>query len=50
MHLVKWVPALARDIFNTAKTPFYKGIAAITAEFVAMNLSSADDILNQLKG
>ncbi len=50
MHLAKWVPGLVRDILNNARTPFYKGIAALTKEFIEMNLSATDDILNQLKG
>ena len=50
MHLAKWVPELVRDIFDTARTPFYKGIAALTKEFIEANLSATDDILNQLKG
>ena len=49
MHLAKWVPGLVRDIFNTARTPFYKGIAALTKEFIEINLSATEDILNQLK-
>ena len=49
MHLAKWVPGLVRDILNNARTPFYKGIAALTKEFIEMNLSATDDILNQLK-
>jgi len=50
MHLAKWVPEMVRDIFDTARTPFYKGIAALTKEFIEMNLSATDDILKQLRG
>ena len=49
-HLVKWVPKLIRDIYDTGRTPFYKGVAALTGEFIEMNLSTTKDILNQLKG
>ena len=49
-HLVKWVPKLIRDIYDTGRTPFYKGVAALTGEFIEMNLSNTKDILNQLKG
>lgn len=48
-HLLKWVPMLVKDILDTARTPFYKGIAALTTEFIEMSLSAADDILGQLK-
>jgi TorA maturation chaperone TorD len=50
MHLAKWVPELVRDIFDTARTPFYKGIAALTKEFIEINLSITNDILNQFRG
>jgi TorA maturation chaperone TorD len=49
MHLAKWVPKLIKDIFDTARTPFYKGMAALTREFIDINLSATNDILNQLK-
>jgi putative dimethyl sulfoxide reductase chaperone len=48
-HLNKWVPLLVRDIIASARTPFYKGIAALTKEFLEMNLSATTGILNQLK-
>ena len=28
-HLAKWIPKFVKDILNTGKTPFYKGIAAV---------------------
>jgi len=49
-HLTKWIPKLIQDIYETAQTPFYKGIAALTGEFIDMSLSAADDTLDQLKG
>lgn len=50
MHLVKWVPKLVKDILNTARTPFYKAIAVLTKEYIAMDLSATDDLLKQLRG
>ena len=49
-HLVKWVPKLVKDILNAAQTPFYKAIAVLTKEYLEIDLSATDDLLNQLKG
>ncbi len=48
MHLIIWVPGLVKDISNTAETPFYKGIAALTKEFIEINILATEDVLNQL--
>ena len=48
-HLVKWVPKLVKDIVNTAKTPFYKAIAVLTKEYIEMDLSATQDLLEQLR-
>jgi TorA maturation chaperone TorD len=49
-HLTRWVPNLVKDILQTSRTPFYKGIAVLTGEFLNISLSATDEILNQLKG
>jgi TorA maturation chaperone TorD len=49
-HLTRWVPNLVKDILQTSHTPFYKGIAVLTGEFLNISLSATDEILNQLKG
>ena len=48
-HLNKWAPMLVKDILDTGKTPFYKGLAVLTKEYLAMNVSINDEILKQLK-
>ncbi len=47
-HLIKWMPKLAKDILNTGKTPFYKAIAVLTKEYLEMDLSATEDLLDQL--
>jgi len=49
-HLVKWVPKLVKDILSTAQTPFYKAIAVLTKEYIEMDLSATEDLLEQLRG
>ena len=34
LHLSKWVPTLVKDIMDASRSPFYKGIAALTNEFI----------------
>jgi TorA maturation chaperone TorD len=50
LHLLKWAPALVRDIMDSGRTPFYKGIAALTAEYLEMSLAATGGMLKQLKG
>jgi putative dimethyl sulfoxide reductase chaperone len=50
LHLSKWVPALVKDIMDASRSPFYKGIAALTNEFIFTTLSASENILEQLKG
>jgi len=47
-HLGKWVPKFVQDIINTAKTPFYKGIAAITRDYIEMDLAVIDDLMKRV--
>ncbi len=49
-HLIKWVPKLVKDVLQYSHTPFYKGIAVLTDEFLKISLSSADDILKGIGG
>ena len=49
-HLAKWFPKLLRDILKTARTPFYKAIAVLTNEYIEMDISATEDLLQQLKG
>lgn len=49
-HLVKWVPKLVKDILDTGKTPFYKAMAVLTKEYLEMDLSATEDLLEQLRG
>jgi TorA maturation chaperone TorD len=47
-HILKWFPSLIRDILQLSTTPFYKGIAAFTGEFIEMDLSLTEQTLAQL--
>jgi len=49
-HLIKWVPKLVKDIIDTGKTPFYKAMGILTGEYIEMDLSVIDDLLEQLRG
>ena len=49
-HLIKWVPKLVKDILNTGQTPFYTSIAVLTKEYIEMDLSATEDILDQVMG
>jgi len=49
-HLIKWVPNLVKDVLQYSHTPFYKGIAVLTDEFLNISLSAADDILKGIGG
>ena len=49
-HLIKWVPNLVKDVLQYSQTPFYKGIAVLTDEFLNISLSAADDILKGIGG
>jgi len=49
-HLMKWVPNLVKDVLQYSHTPFYKGIAILTEEFLNISLSAADDILKGIGG
>lgn len=47
-HLLIWVPKLVKDITNVAQTPLYKGIGALTQEFIQIDLSVIKGILEQM--
>ena len=49
-HLAKWVPKFVRDVLNTGKTPFYKGIAAVTRDYIEMDLAVTNDLLKRVRG
>jgi TorA maturation chaperone TorD len=44
-HLLVWVPAFCRDVQQAAETGFYRGLALITAEHLAMESETVDDLL-----
>jgi TorA maturation chaperone TorD len=45
-HLLVWVPDFCQDVQQAAKTGFYKGIAQITAEHLAMERDTVDELLS----
>jgi anaerobic sulfite reductase subunit A len=49
-HLAKWIPKFVQDILNTAKTPFYRGIAALTRDYIEMDLTVTNDLLKHVRG
>jgi TorA maturation chaperone TorD len=44
-HLLVWVPTFCRDVQQATETGFYKGIAQITAEHLAMERDTVDELL-----
>jgi len=48
-HLIKWVPALAKDIILAARTPFYQAIAAIIRDFLGLDLSATKGLLKEIE-
>lgn len=40
-HLASWVPSLAQDVEKRAATGFYRGLAALTRDFIE---AEADDL------
>jgi TorA maturation chaperone TorD len=47
VHLAKWVPALTKDILESAQVDFYKGIAYITSAFIKMDRKTIDELLDK---
>lgn len=47
-HLMVWVPQFCRDLQRAAGTGFYKGVAQITDEYLAMESQTVDDLLAAL--
>jgi len=46
-HLLKWLPDLVKDVVSNAKTSFYKSMAIITEEYIKLDRSIIEDILEQ---
>ena len=49
-HLAKWIPKFMQDIFDTAQTPFYRGIAVLTRDYVEMDIAVTSDLLERVRG
>jgi len=49
-HLAKWVPKFVQDILDTAKTPFYRGVAALTRDYVEMDVTVTNELLERVRG
>lgn len=47
-HLMVWVPQFCRDLQRAAGRGFYKGVAQITDEYLAMEGQTVDDLLAAL--
>jgi TorA maturation chaperone TorD len=47
-HLAKWVPLLVADIVKEAWREFYKAVAKITKDFVAMDVEVVSEMLRYL--
>jgi TorA maturation chaperone TorD len=47
-HLARWVPKLAADIMKGAWREFYKAVAKITKDFVAMDVEVVSEMLRSL--
>lgn len=48
-HLLNWVPRLCEDIMRIASTDFYKGIAMITAGYLAIDKNLIAELLMELQ-
>lgn len=46
-HLLNWVPELCKDVKKFALTDFYKGLAAVTERFIAMDLIFLEDFTTE---
>jgi anaerobic sulfite reductase subunit A len=47
-HLAKWVPALTKDMLETANVDFYKGLAFITNAFIELDKNSVSYLIEKL--
>jgi len=47
-HLLSWVPSLTRNIWKTAETDFYKGLALITERFLRLDRALITYMLREL--
>jgi TorA maturation chaperone TorD len=47
-HLAKWVPLLVADVMKGAWREFYKAVAKITKDFVAMDVEVVSEMLRNL--
>ncbi len=48
-HLLKWIPALTKDIDNNAETAFYKGMARILKAYVELDIEIVEELLLKIK-
>lgn len=47
-HLTRWVPKLVKDVIVSAQTPFYKGIAVLTREYLELDLLAVIELFELL--
>ncbi|GFN23412.1 TorD/DmsD family molecular chaperone [Thermanaeromonas sp. C210] len=45
-HLIQWVPAWSKDMFDHAKTEFFRGLAQFTRGFILSDLKEVGAALN----
>jgi|GEM_PF-329528 len=42
MHMVKWVPVFCKEVIDTATLSFYRAMARLTADFLALEIEEAN--------
>ncbi|MEM3449326.1 MAG: molecular chaperone TorD family protein [Thermoprotei archaeon] len=47
-HLVRWVPKLCQDIYRSARTDFYKGVALFTRGFINLDRAMINMFIKSL--
>ena len=45
LHLLNWIPAFCRDLEQTTTSDFYRGIAKLTAEHLATEAATLDELM-----
>ena len=48
-HLLRWVPKMCDDVLLASETDFYKGIAQITKGFLNVDLTTINNMIDELK-
>jgi TorA maturation chaperone TorD len=48
-HLLKWIPALTKDIAANAETSFYKGMARILKAYIELDVGIVEELLLKIK-